>query len=320
MAMYPIDGLDRAGRDWEDAMATGRAVSIVHDFATEQEVALLRRWAATTVQAKESMLVPGEDGSPPQLPRHRLTVEHHLDEAPQALSRQLVLRALSIVQQRWPMAGRAMLQCNADDDLPELFEKPGLEFSKGEPAVNVYSAGGEFTPHRDHECLTLLLSLSSPEEFTGGGTAFWPPCHSIDDAKLGAPPSLVVKAPIGAVLLWSGVVTHAGRAVDSGKRVVWVASFSPRGRVPPAIRETRHAARLAWFSRAPPVTNETLADSPGALHSGSTDGTQDSDDDEEDDVYTESERQAIAAARAKAYANRAARRLLQQDVSKQHTV
>lgn len=253
--------------------------------------------------------MPGEDGSPPVLARHRLTIEHYLDETSQVLSRQLVLRALTILQQQWPLAGRAMLQCNADDDLQELVETPGLEFSKGEPAVNVYTAGGEFMPHRDHECVTLLLSLSSAEEFTGGGTAFWPPHLSIEDAKLGAPPSLVVKAPIGAVLLWSGVVTHAGRAVDSGKRVVWVASFSPRGRVPPAIRETRHAARLAWFSLAPLVTHETRVDSSGVQHGGCTDGTQDSDDDEEEDVYTESERQIIAAARAKAYANRAARRL-----------
>jgi hypothetical protein len=50
-------------------------------------------------------------------------------------------------------------------------------FSSGEPAVNVYTVGGNFAPHTDKEALTLLVPLSPDGAFEGGGTAFWKDSH-----------------------------------------------------------------------------------------------------------------------------------------------
>jgi hypothetical protein len=44
-----------------------------------------------------------------------------------------------------------------------------LEWSEGEPAINVYTADGRFGAHKDHMALTVLIPLSSPADFTGGG-------------------------------------------------------------------------------------------------------------------------------------------------------
>ena len=99
----------------------------------------------------------------------------------------------------------------------------GLEFANREPAVNIYTTGGQFPAHKDYHALTMLLSLSPPTSFTGGGTGFW----RGDDA-VGEPAALLRPEP-GTVLLWGGDVMHAGMQVESGTRCVYVASFSTRG-------------------------------------------------------------------------------------------
>jgi hypothetical protein len=61
--------------------------------------------------------------------------------------------------------------------------------------------------------------------FTGGGTAFWAP-----DARgprvEGA--TIVMRPAAGSAMLFGGKVNHAGVPVESGQRVVFVASFSRR--------------------------------------------------------------------------------------------
>ena len=53
-----------------------------------------------------------------------------------------------------------------------------LKFSKGEPAINRYSVGGEFTPHTDKLTLTFNVLLSEGDgAFEGGGTEFWLVLH-----------------------------------------------------------------------------------------------------------------------------------------------
>ena len=49
----------------------------------------------------------------------------------------------------------------------------GLAFTPGEPACNVYTSGGQFTPHEDGQSLTVILVLSDRDTFVGGGTCFW---------------------------------------------------------------------------------------------------------------------------------------------------
>ena len=102
-----------------------------------------------------------------------------------------------------------------------------------EPAINVYEAGGCFAPHQDQQDLTLLVHLSPPGAFTGGGTAFWPedltpdamPAPSVEGAVAESTP-LVVQPQQGDVLLWRGLLAHAGRPVESGTRHILVSSFS----------------------------------------------------------------------------------------------
>jgi hypothetical protein len=49
----------------------------------------------------------------------------------------------------------------------------GLAFTPGEPACNVYTSGGQFTPHEDGQSLTVIVVLSDRDTFVGGGTRFW---------------------------------------------------------------------------------------------------------------------------------------------------
>ena len=107
-----------------------------------------------------------------------------------------------------------------------------LGFTPNEPALNVYRAGGSFPPHEDGQYLTVLVPLSSPRDFHGGGTAFWARRPGDADAAAGAPPPALVEAPTeGTALVFCGSVLHAALPVEGGERSVLVASFSRRGGV-----------------------------------------------------------------------------------------
>ena len=147
-----------------------------------------------------------------------------LDACTQSLADQLVRRAIALVQ----------------TDLPQLATALGLDacgastqfiYSEGEPAINVYHPGGVFKPHKDMQSLTLLLTLSnSGADFSGGGTAFFAPDVELPTARRGAvAPAALLTPDAGTALLWSGTLLHAGAEVTAGRRVVFVASFTPIG-------------------------------------------------------------------------------------------
>ena len=48
----------------------------------------------------------------------------------------------------------------------------GLAFTPGEPACNVYTSGGRFTPHEDGQSLTVIVVLTDRDSFVGGGNRF----------------------------------------------------------------------------------------------------------------------------------------------------
>jgi len=48
----------------------------------------------------------------------------------------------------------------------------GLAFTPGEPACNVYTSGGRFTPHEDGQSLTVIVVLTDKDSFVGGGNRF----------------------------------------------------------------------------------------------------------------------------------------------------
>ena len=123
--------------------------------------------------------------------------------------------------------------------LRELYMAGELEWSEGEPAINVYTEAGSFGTHQDHMALTVLLPLTPPTSFEGGGTGFW--SHGEEQRWTGlrlrnslpaqppeGPPTTVIKPLAGAALVFGGDVFHAGMPVESGLRSVFVASFSTR--------------------------------------------------------------------------------------------
>ena len=123
-----------------------------------------------------------------------------------------------------------------------------LQFSEGEPAINVYHPGGEFLPHEDKQRLTILIALSDAASgaFSGGGTAFWSEEDRGPDGSNAktVPPTRTVHAPAGTALIFCGVVTHGALPVVSGQRTVFVASFGPRG------QDYRRASRLSRLRAA----------------------------------------------------------------------
>lgn len=111
--------------------------------------------------------------------------------------------------------------------LLQLYLDGHLEWSCREPAVNVYwSPDGHFGIHKDKKALTILMPLTSPgNDFTGGGTAFWSESYPNEKRHQ---PSLIMAPKAGTALLFGGNVSHKGVAIDTGNRVVFVASFSRR--------------------------------------------------------------------------------------------
>lgn len=111
----------------------------------------------------------------------------------------------------------------SDCTITALHEAGELEFACREPAVNIYTEGGEFLAHEDHQAITVLISLAEPESFGGGGTGFWAAGargHRVEG------PSMTLRPAAGTALLFGGHVTHAGMPVETGVRGVFVASFS----------------------------------------------------------------------------------------------
>lgn len=175
--------------------------------------------------------------------RVRMPIKPTFHRAIRNLCDELILRALSHADELLPgvadQLGRGLANELRDAAQP-VGTSPLLTFTHNEPAVNLYSAGGSFAPHRDLQSLTVLVPLVDPDAFEGGGTAFWrsvpvaesdgplPPGELVQRDVDASPPAVVLAPPQGTALLWSGDVTHAGQALAGGIRSVFVASFSRR--------------------------------------------------------------------------------------------
>mmetsp|Transcript_37 Transcript_37/g.121 ORF Transcript_37/g.121 Transcript_37/m.121 type:complete len:145 (-) Transcript_37:131-565(-) len=119
-----------------------------------------------------------------------------------------------------------------------------VSYSAGEPAVNIYTSGGEFKPHMDNEHLSVLIPLDRPGAFGGGGTAFWAAATHIkpnvpydtlltpeqNERNRCTPPNYSLKPALGTALLFGGAVLHAGLPVTWGTRHLFVMSFTLRPR------------------------------------------------------------------------------------------
>jgi len=159
-------------------------------------------------------------------PRERLPIATKLDHT-------LLLRLFALIELQLPALCEAKFGQRAE------LQRMARRFSPAEPAVNIYTVGGEFAPHTDKEHLTLLMPLDPPGAFEGGGTAFWsashhPPCcegyvgsmAEENDRERWLPHDYVIRAPAGTAIIFGGDVTHAGLPVVAGKRHLFVMSFS----------------------------------------------------------------------------------------------
>lgn len=146
-----------------------------------------------------------------------------------ALFDKLLLRQIDCTAAAAPTLPSSLFGTVLDESPSTCFQNPRLIWSEGEPAINVYTPGGCFTPHEDAQSITCLLNVSRREAYTGGGTAFW----SLADAGFKRtlaetnPPSCLITPPAGTAIIFGGQVTHAAQPLLSGERIVCVASFSP---------------------------------------------------------------------------------------------
>lgn len=230
-----------------ESLRQGASVVIVDDVASEEECRSLSALCSRAAAVERAQ----RDGAEQAVGLVRVHESHHeglvrlpsveaaarcrlrgtacaapLPPAADAMATALLLRAMEFVDAEL----HSIVSCcfgAADSTLREMRAQGGLEYSHREPAVNVYSQGGEFLAHKDHQHLTVLLPLSSPDDdFAGGGTGFW--AQDARGHRVEAP-SVVLRPPAGSAMLFGGSATHAGLPVATGERVVLVASFSLRG-------------------------------------------------------------------------------------------
>mmetsp|Transcript_8334 Transcript_8334/g.12834 ORF Transcript_8334/g.12834 Transcript_8334/m.12834 type:complete len:493 (+) Transcript_8334:175-1653(+) len=154
--------------------------------------------------------------------RSKIPFAEALDTITDAKLKEIFRRACNLLETEHSSLVEKLFGCKS---LAEMFENDELTFSSREPAINVYNQGGDFRCHEDGQKLTLLIPLTSSNEFKGGGTAFW---HADSRGHRVEAPSLEVRPTCGTPILFVGHVKHAGLPVEEGTRIVFVASFSAK--------------------------------------------------------------------------------------------
>lgn len=227
-----------------EAIQNGDQVVLIQDVATKDELDTLVNAGTAACER----LGPHPSG------RNRFWVPKVFDRDTVELCEEMLLRVLDVVDEEMPdvydklfrPAGTEWCERqprNAQGQQPsvappeyledscptlrDLYMAGELEWSEGEPAINVYTAAGAFGCHKDHLALTILIPLTSSDEFEGGGTGFWAGGRAEDENPF-VDPAAVLKPDLGTALVFGGDVTHAGMPVDAGLRAVLVASFSTR--------------------------------------------------------------------------------------------
>ena len=231
--------MDAAG-----SISLGTSILRIDALAADAECALLLKEAEAAVEIRSRVRACAGAFSHRQ-PRFRMPVVNFLVSKSPGLTLcdAILRRALVRISEAVPGLVAQQLGEAAESSFHNIIGNRALQFSEGEPAVNVYYAGGEFSPHEDKQRLTVLLALSDAASgtFSGGGTAFWSKQESgsIDTHAQSAPPSVTVHAPAGSALIFCGEVTHGALPVISGQRAVFVASFGPVG------ADYRHPSRIS---------------------------------------------------------------------------
>ena len=193
-----------------ESLVLGYSVLVVPEFASTEECKALRDEAQTVAsETLENSIVQSEICAGLYDPtRVRLPVSETLSGEGKTLCDRLLVRALALVKTHQPQLQAALF---GECPLSTCLDNQERSFAAGEPAVNVYSEGGRFEPHEDNHSLTILVTLSSQDDFEGGGTAFWALRDGEDAVTLTrqdeaerVPPSVVLVPPVGTALLFGG--------------------------------------------------------------------------------------------------------------------
>ena len=242
-----------AGRPCEsigEAIRQGASVVLVENVASPDECRALCEAASRSAQAHRRSEQSKSAGVNPNGNLVRLPIAaagerakavgtpcaEALDAESSAMCERILLRVMASIDEHMPSVvaslfhGAADLEASRSPSLCELHASSALEYSSREPAINVYTAGGEFMPHMDHQSLTVLIPLSgADDEFTGGGTGFWSQDargHRVEG------PTIVLRPKAASAMLFGGHVTHAGVPTLSGERVVRRLRSQTRGAAP----------------------------------------------------------------------------------------
>jgi len=205
--------------------ALGCSVFEVPSFATEAECEGFIAAAVTVAELYEDAKM-----------QSRVRVPVASSSAALRLHSRLLKRLLSFLESEMPALALSLF--GQDTELASM----NVSYSAGEPAVNIYTSGGEFKPHTDNEHLSLLIPLDGPGAFGGGGTAFWRTATHIkpdvpyntlltpeqNERNQWTPPDHCLKPALGTALLFGGAVLHAGLPVTWGTRHLFVMSFTLR--------------------------------------------------------------------------------------------
>lgn len=230
--LSPDDGVTTSQRYTEILLreptyegARDKSVFTVADFVSPAD-------CATLVDAANECIAGRLATEEPQT-RYRLATP----TAATGLDRKILSQLFSLLETQIPELAKSLFGTATQVDLADML----VQFSPGEPAVNVYKAGGDFKPHTDKQSLTILVPLSPSGAFEGGGTAFWPESHHPSAAQRGTdydeldegawlPPCRVLREPAGSAIVFGGSVTHSGLPTLSGTRHLFVMSFTLRPR------------------------------------------------------------------------------------------
>eukprot|EP00931_Biecheleriopsis_adriatica_P098130 TRINITY_DN72021_c0_g1_i1.p1 TRINITY_DN72021_c0_g1~~TRINITY_DN72021_c0_g1_i1.p1 ORF type:complete len:252 (-),score=40.23 TRINITY_DN72021_c0_g1_i1:21-776(-) len=137
-------------------------------------------------------------------------------KAEEMISSLITERVLPFFEQQLPDVALELF--GQSSDLAEL----EFSFSPGEPAINRYTKGGEFRPHRDRYSITVYVTLSEESSYSGSGTAFWPQDAESEESP---EPAVTIRPSQGGAVIFNGDVLHAGLPVESGVRHLFVSSF-----------------------------------------------------------------------------------------------
>lgn len=204
---------------------------------------ILSKSECNMLREEADRVLMNEGGSDEKVSGERATRRVALCDTPaeaQQLSHSIILlRVLPTLRREMPSSLEG-LDLRGFGDPSAVFE-----WATDEPAINIYSKGGKFDPHRDGYDLTVIVLLSESGAFEGGGTRFFECSHKaslLGEGEKGDElmeheeglqlskgqnrSSATLKPLQGTAVLFDGAITHAGCLVSSGTRYVYVASFS----------------------------------------------------------------------------------------------